>query len=83
MGMPTDKLLSGDARTRGIDRYGNEGQACEHCMSEAMKKCADKPHDQRVAIAISECKDKCPTQPKNGDDAWPPAQESTPVLGGN
>lgn len=66
--MMTDPLLDPESKTRGIDRYGNADQACEHCMSEAMKKCADKPHDQRVAIAISECKDKCPTQPKNDDD---------------
>ncbi len=77
--MSTSKLFSGDAVTKGIDRYGNADQACDHCMAEAMKKCGDKPHDQAVAIAISECKEKCPTQPKNDDDV---PDMPAPVAGG-
>ncbi len=46
------------------------GTACADCMAECLKKskAEGKPHDQAVAIAISECKDKCPTQPKKGYD---------------
>lgn len=53
---------------KGIDRYGStkinasESPACKECMERVMSECS-KPHDQAVAIAISECKDKCHEQP--------------------
>lgn len=79
--MHTEKAFDPRALERGIASYGNaESAACDKCMSEAMRKCGDKPHDQAVAIAISECRDKCPTQPRNDDDApEPPA----PISGGS
>lgn len=55
---------------KGKRRYGSpvvnasESPACKECMERAMDKCGDKPHDQAIAIAISECKDKCKEQPK-------------------
>lgn len=74
-------MLDDEDLRRGVARYGGLGQAvvagrvinadtaCEECMSAAMRKCGDKPRDQAEAIAISECKEKCPTQPKNDDDS--------------
>lgn len=42
-----------------------EGSACKACMDKWMHHEKEKgtPHDKAVAIAISECKDKCKTQP--------------------
>lgn len=87
-----------EALKRGVINYGglgarvvdgrviNADAACEHCMSEAMKKCADKPRAQQEAIAISECKDKCPTQPKNDDNTSTPPEpvdQPSPISGGS
>lgn len=84
-------MFNSESLKRGVSKYGSPAQevvdgrvvndtACDECMSAAMKKCGDKPHDQAVAIAIDECKSKCPTQPKNDDDSTP--DMPAPITGG-
>ena len=68
-----------DAEAEQEGKHGEKvkaGTACAECMAKWMKDGLDngKPHDQAVAIAISECASVCPTQPQEGKSAYSPDQ---------